>query len=202
LRRLWSLWRLRLVLALWGLRSLCGVRWMCASLVGCRAAASNVCLSAAGQAADAAAKAAAQRRKPPRNALHEIGVAAECGVQYAGHKIGATAEYGVQYAGPIARSPGDASAGDQTRPAVFAPGGRAGIDPRLKEAETLVEGDQSPARIISLEDLDTKPGPSEMVEREIAKRLDKDLLDGGQRSSYRPRVIPEPDIGFEEADFA
>jgi hypothetical protein len=132
LRRLWSLWRLRLVLALWGLRSLCGVRWMCASLVGCRAAASNVCLSAAGQAADAAAKAAAQRRKPPRNALHEIGVAAECGVQYAGRKIGATAEYGVQHAGPIARSPGDASAGDRTRPAVFGARGGAGIGPGLR----------------------------------------------------------------------
>ena len=32
----------------WGLRRLRGVRWMCTSLVGCRAAASNVFLSAAG----------------------------------------------------------------------------------------------------------------------------------------------------------
>jgi hypothetical protein len=125
-------WRLRLVLALWGLRSLYGVRWMCASLVGCRAATSNVCLSAAGQAAVAAAKAAAQRRKPCRNALHEIGVAAECGVQYAGRKIGATAECGVQHAGPIARSPGDASAGDRTRPAVFGARSGAGIGPGLR----------------------------------------------------------------------
>jgi hypothetical protein len=121
------------------------VRWT--SLVGCRAASSNVCLSAGGQAAVAAAEAAAQRRRPCRNALHEIGAAAECGVQhaghkigaaaecgvqYAGHKIGATAEYGVQYVGPIARSPDDANPGDQTRPAVVAPRGRAGIDPGLR----------------------------------------------------------------------
>jgi hypothetical protein len=139
------LWRLRLFWALWGLRSLCSVRWT--SLVGCRAASSNVCLSAAGQAAVAAAEAAAQRRRTCRNALHEIGAAAECGVQYApheigaaaecgvqyaGHKIGATAEYGVQYVGPIARSPDDANPGDQTRPAVVAPRGRAGIDPGLR----------------------------------------------------------------------
>ena len=47
------------------------------------------------------------------------------------YKIGAIAEYGVQY-GPIARSPGDASARDQTRPAVFAFRGRARLDPGLK----------------------------------------------------------------------
>ena len=50
LRRLWRLRRLRWMcrlLALWGLRRLRGVRWMCTSLVGCRAAASNVFLSAA-----------------------------------------------------------------------------------------------------------------------------------------------------------
>jgi hypothetical protein len=135
------------------------VRWT--SLVGCRAASSNVCLSAAGQAAVAAAEAAAQRRRTCRNALHEIGAAAECGVQYApheigaaaecgvqyapheigaaaecgvqyGHKIGATAEHAVQYVGPIARSPDDANPGDQTRPAVVASRGRAGIDPGLR----------------------------------------------------------------------
>ena len=106
------------------------MRWT--SLVGCRAASSNVCLSAAGQAAVAAAEAAAQRRRTCRNALHEIGAAAECGVQYAPHKIGATAEHAVQYVGPIARSPDDANAGDQTRPAVVAPRGRAGIDPGLR----------------------------------------------------------------------
>jgi hypothetical protein len=65
-------------------------------------------------------------------AVHEIGAPAECGVHYAGHKIGATAEYGVQCACPVARSPGDASAGDQIRPAVFAARGRARIDPGLK----------------------------------------------------------------------
>ena len=133
------MWRLRLFWALWGLRSMCCVRWT--SLVGCRAASSNVCLSAVGQAAVAAAEAAAQRRRPCRNALHEIGAAAECGVQYApheigaaaecgdaGHKIGAAAEYGVQCVGPIARSPDDANPGDKTRPAVV----RAGIDPGLR----------------------------------------------------------------------
>jgi hypothetical protein len=65
-------------------------------------------------------------------APHEIGAAAECGVQHAGHKIGAIAEYGVQCVGPIARSPDDANAGDQTRPAVVVPRGRAGIDPGLR----------------------------------------------------------------------
>jgi hypothetical protein len=75
------------------------------------------------------AKAAAQRRKPCRNALHEIGVAAECGVQYAGHKIGATAEYGVQHAGAIARSPGVPAArqpdGLHPRAQLFPAGGSA-----------------------------------------------------------------------------
>ena len=95
---------MRRLLALRGLRRLRGVRWMCTSLVGCRAAASNVFLSAAGQAAVAAAEAAAQRRRTCRNALHEIGAAAECGVQYAG---------------PIAGGTGDANAGDHASTGAF-----------------------------------------------------------------------------------
>ena len=46
-----------------GLRRLRGVRWMCTSLVGGRAAASNVFLSAAGSATIDTIKAAAQRRR-------------------------------------------------------------------------------------------------------------------------------------------
>jgi bacillopeptidase F (M6 metalloprotease family) len=122
---------------------------MCSGLVGVGCAAACAFLSAtAGQAAIDTVEGTAQgRRKACRNAIHEIGAAAECGVQYAGHEIGATAEYDVQYAGhkigataeydvqyasPIARSPGDASAGDQAHPAVLAPRGRAGIDPGLR----------------------------------------------------------------------
>jgi hypothetical protein len=82
-----------------------------------RAAACAFLSATAGQAAADTVEAAAQgRRKACRNALHEIGAAAE---------------RDVQYAGPIARSPGDASAGDQTRAAVSAARGRAGIDPGL-----------------------------------------------------------------------
>jgi hypothetical protein len=69
------------------------------------------------------------------NAVHEIGAAAERGVHYAGHKVAATTEYKIgaiaEY-GPIAGSPGNTSARDQTGPAVFAPRGRARTDPGLK----------------------------------------------------------------------
>ena len=60
------------LLALRGLRRLRGVRWMCTSLVGCRAAASNVFLSAAaGQATSDTTKAAAQRRRACRNTARQ-----------------------------------------------------------------------------------------------------------------------------------
>jgi len=91
-----------------------------------RAAARAFLSTSAGQAAIDTVEAAAQgRRKACRNALHEIGAATECGVQYAG---------------PIARSPGDASAGD--RAAVFAPRGRAGIGPGLIDTEPVSSQDQ------------------------------------------------------------
>jgi hypothetical protein len=109
LRRLWALWRLRLVLALWGLRSLRGVRRMCTSLVGCRAAAASICLSAAaGQAAIAAASAAAQRRRSCADAVYQFGAPSECRDSHAG---------------PTARDAG--TAGDRTSAAAFASGGRA-----------------------------------------------------------------------------
>jgi hypothetical protein len=79
---------------------------MRSGLVGRSAAACAFLSAGAGRAAIDAVKAAAQGRgKAFRNAVHQIGATAECGVQHAG---------------PIARSTGDASAADHTRAAAFA----------------------------------------------------------------------------------
>ena len=105
---------------------------MCTSVVGCRAAASNVFLSAtAGQAALDTVKAAAQRRrKAYRDAVRPVG---------------ASAERGVQYAGPIARSTSAANAADHASTGAFTSCSRAGIDSGLIDTEPSVLSGRRPS---------------------------------------------------------
>jgi len=122
MRRLWRLWRTRLLLDR-GLRGLLGVCRMCSRLVGLRAAAGAFLSGGAGQAAIDTAEAAAQgRRKACRNAVHQ---------------------FGAPHAGPSTRCTGDARADDHTRDVAFASRGRAGIDPGLIDTEPASSQDQS-----------------------------------------------------------
>jgi hypothetical protein len=101
---------------------------MRSGLVGRSAAACAFPSVGAGRAAIDAVKAAAQGRgKAFRNAVHQIGATAECGVQRAG---------------PIART-GDASAGDHTRVAAFASCDHARIDLGLIDTAPASSQDQS-----------------------------------------------------------
>lgn len=58
---------------------------------------------------------------------------------------------------------------------------------------------KKPARIISLSDLSEKrnPPPNVPADIEIVQELNLALFYHGQRTSFHPRVIPEPDIEIE-----